>query len=296
MDHSESGKLPKSTASISDEDVRVLLIQAYESTKPEDWSPEQPCHLCGGLGCITLDIQDVGHPLYGRAFTCPCQRNDPARIRRIIDKMFDNRIPDSHRAFTFQSWYALSQEKLQGKTLALGAAHKFVENAGTLTMKATGTKKTWLVLSGDFGVGKTSLAVAMALAFIEKGSVVLYTDTNALIDRVQDSYGADYHGPSRSAMINAIVDAEVVFLDDVGDIEDPGQASRDVRRMLYAVIDRRHKNSRTTVITTNLNREAFKRQFGGRIFRRVMERALWIDVRGIDLTDYGDMKPDQDRS
>lgn len=192
-------------------------------------------------------------------------------------------IPESHRAYTFESWASLPQKVQRQRHVAIQACWTLTREG--VLQDTNGTIKHWLILSGPGGLGKTSLATATALELI-KTQVVLWVDYNDLLSEVQATYSKTYRGPSKEQLIRAAADAPVLFLDDMGDFDADGGTSDDKRDITYAVIRDRYHRQLTTVITTNFDQDGFKGYFGRRITRRVFARGLWIDMQGDDLTTY----------
>lgn len=252
------------------------------------YSAERPdvaaCPLCDGLGIFSADVP-VGHTLFGRALKCPCGAGERATAQERIERLFgEGGIPDSHQGYTFDVWTVMTEGDLRGKSDALKACRYLVEHGAIPTR--SGAVKCGIVLAGEPGVGKSSLAAATAMAFAASGKAVLFSDFNDLIEDVQASYGKAYNGPAREKLIRGAAKAEVLVLDDMGGVEAGDDMTSDKRNITYAIIRERYHRSLLTVITTNLAADGFKRQFGKRINRRVQERFLWQDMTGVDLSHY----------
>lgn len=52
--------------------IEAALRQQYEDVTAV-YGVESPCRFCGGMGAVTLNVP-LHHPLFGRSFHCPCQR------------------------------------------------------------------------------------------------------------------------------------------------------------------------------------------------------------------------------
>src|SRR5258707_6317796 len=69
--------------------------------------PDEVCQICGGLGVVTMDVP-VGHPDFGKAFTCVCQA-DKVKSRKTVQlRALSNLDVYANKTFsTFQVDYSL---------------------------------------------------------------------------------------------------------------------------------------------------------------------------------------------
>lgn len=234
---------------------------------------------------MTLNVT-VDHPAFGKAYTCPCGFNERLRHGRFIEAREDRlskALPESHRHITFEGWSNLPKEQLEGKKTALQACKSLAQygSAGS-----DDNPKVGVVLSGQPGMGKTSMAMATVNAMMAHRVGVWWVDYNDFIDNIQATYAPDYKGPSKLKLIADASKVPILVLDDMGDYNDKKEISNDKRDITYSLIRERYHASSITIITTNLDRTAFSLKFGGRIARRVKERYLWLDMTGPDLSRY----------
>lgn len=131
------------------------------------------------------------------------------------------------------------------------------------------SKRTFLVLEGGVGVGKTYAAASYAA---QPGGLFVKADTLARMSSF-DAEGWErlYHAPA-------------LALDDLGceRLDEKGWAVG----AILALIDRRYDDAARTVITTNLGIEAIRQRYGqdgGRLFDRLREAADWIQLGGKSL-------------
>jgi DNA replication protein DnaC len=126
---------------------------------------------------------------------------------------------------------------------------------------------TRVVLLGESGAGKTSLAVAMARAWTEHhrepASIVLATDLESALLRARSGAEGDEVANAKRA--------HLLVLDDVG-------TDRDVScNAVTQVILHRHAESKPTWITTWMTQEQVSARYGDGMARRIFERARIID-------------------
>ena len=103
-----------------------------------------------------------------------------------------------------------------------------------------------LLFQGPPGTGKTHLAVAALRELIlTKGVRGLYANAIDLVQELQMTF--DGGGRSRESILQPVVDAELLVLDELG----TGKMSPWVQDLLYYVINSRYMTKRLTLFTTN---------------------------------------------
>lgn len=133
--------------------------------------------------------------------------------------------------------------------------------------------RRWLVLHGGYGVGKTGLAVAAmaAVAPVLLGARAWFCPETELLDALR----AELDGGPR---VDPLAPALLV-IDDLGAAR---QTDWGDERLLW-IIDRRYTHERATWFTTNLGLPALRRRLGERLFWRIVDRALALEVVGANL-------------
>lgn len=236
------------------------------------------CPYCDGMGSISLKINDDRHPFFGRAWTCPCQEG--IIMAKRLATLFGS-VPESHQSFTFEAWDKLPPTVLEPRLRALAACRELLQTGYILTKNGP---KPGVVLSGEPGVGKSSIAAALSMSLIEAGKPIAWIDFNEFIASIQATYNRKYQGLPKEQIIAGAQDAPILVFDDMGDYANDDEVSNDVRNNAYAVIYRRHQRKLLTIITTNLSHGQFAVKFHGRIARRVYERCAWVNLKGSDLS------------
>lgn len=265
-----------------------------EYAKLIDLNPgSEVCAFCGGIGFVGLSVTGLAepwkHPLFGRAFPCPCgigQRKTWAALR---SRFRDPGVPDKFKDYSFDSFLARCSQmehQQEGKEGAYKLARRFTIKR--LLADRHGIPKYWLILSGEPGMGKSGLMAAIANALDAEELPVLWQDANGIVEAITDSY--DDHSKAKRATRGEILEAArlvpILCIDDMGDPDDEMAASKHVRTIFYEILRERHVNRRLTVITTNLDEEGFRGMWGKRINRRVHEAGLWVPMAGDDLSEY----------
>lgn len=138
-----------------------------------------------------------------------------------------------------------------------------------------------VLLTGPYGTGKTWLATATFKALMRKnGGAGLWRKFYGFVREVQGAYR---RGSTESAddVLSRFQKTPVLFLDDVGDLDAPGE-TEDRRRLLYEVLDYRNDYLLPTILTTNLTGDAIAAQFGERTMQRVLEMCAMVGMDGKD--------------
>ena len=134
----------------------------------------------------------------------------------------------------------------------------------------------WLILTGDTGVGKTHLAVAIAARQIEQGRTVVFSFLPDLMDHLRDTF--DPESPVRyDRVFEEVRTAPLLILDDFG----KERRSEWAVEKLYQIIVHRHNVRLPTVITC-------MREFSeGRdpVISRILDPSLSTHVR-VEAPDY----------
>ena len=193
--------------------------------------------------------------------------------------------------FTFDDWKPSEREN------ALKA-----KNLGNKAFKLTKEMLNGhlnVVMSGDAGVGKTSLALAMGDLLRKQNMTVLFVSTVALSQLVSDQYNYTDRKEQLLALTKAMKNCDVLILDDLG--ADGGSAEKvmsagyagtrkDLQTLMFEVANARYEGTKEerknanekgiklikpvheTIITTNNMTDELIRIYGERTVSRLITR------------------------
>lgn len=213
-----------------------------------------------------LDV-DLDDPRFGKFQRCP---NNPvqddqemhSRLRRYgnleayKEKTFEN----------FQTDFAGSsytQNVVSSLIDAKRAAQGFAD-------KPSG----WIVYEGQFGCGKTHLAVAIANWRLEKyGERVLFITTPDLLDLLRSTFDPRVQ-LSFDSYFDQIRGAALLVLDDLG-VEKPSDWAKE---KLFQLLNHRHVAALPTVITTNTPVDDLDPRLGSRLMERPLVKHIKIQA------------------
>ena len=137
---------------------------------------------------------------------------------------------------------------------------------------------TGLYLHGAAGTGKTHLLVAIGKAIIDMhGAEVCYASAADIIARAKARFNhKDGDGESYSDPFDEAAYAEVLLLDDIG-AEKPSEW---VLTEFYRLFNRRYNDGLTTLLTSNVDLNAFEQIYDARIADRLHEMCSVVHCNG----------------
>ena len=142
-----------------------------------------------------------------------------------------------------------------------------------------GTEKFSLLLYGDFGTGKTGLAVGALREWqVLKHEPALFITAPQLLDRIRETYSGRAED-SEAEVLQLVKDVELLVLDDLG----AERVTDWVQEKLFTIINYRHDWHRVTIFTSNLDIRRLAGHLGERIVWRIDEMAECVHVEGPNL-------------
>lgn len=152
-----------------------------------------------------------------------------------------------------------------------------------------------LFITGAIGTGKTHLAVSLAMEFylskIEitkniywqinqitvKHGTVLFMPATELFLKLKNSFGNK--DISEMEIIDNLNQVDLLILDDLG----TDKVSDWSRQIIYTIIDRRYRDVKQMIITSNLDLNEFANLYDDRIASRLLEMGKVISLTGNDM-------------
>lgn len=199
-------------------------------------------------------------------------RNKRKRIEKLIrnsgiKKRFQNR--------TFENFVTDSSNKQ-----AFENSKAYAKNFNKFKQTGEG-----IYYTGGFGTGKTHLAVATAIALINKGIPVICMTAIDLLAEIRKTYDKD-RNISEYQILQAYKEADLLVIDDLG----KEYCSDWAATMLYDIINDRYERCLPVIITTNysdnylVDRLARKSNYetAGAIVSRLHEMTMGIVMNGKD--------------
>ncbi|MCS7204261.1 MAG: ATP-binding protein [Leptospiraceae bacterium] len=261
---------------------------------------KENCSICHGLGIITeetLDpnvgtiyrlcqcVEDMtlcdGNPPYeyydpneNRMKECPSKKARIA-LKKIHQLEKQSGIPERYKNKFLTSIDTTFLEN-EDYYFAIDNVHNLLKN-----YKEKRGNQYGLYLYGNTGTGKTFLACIILNELIRLYQVrVRYAKISRdIIGKIRDSFNpqSEYYGEGRK-IEEELANVEVLVIDDFGvQRETPW-----VNNVLYDLIDTRYEKNLLTILTSNEPMEAWKEISNGRIYSRLKEMCLEIQLNADD--------------
>jgi DNA replication protein DnaC len=189
---------------------------------------EQACPLgvCDGSGWI-LGPEDVARP-------CECREQ---RLKRGKARGINSALPAKYRGVSFDRPPdpPLPKEAVQ-------TTRRYIEN---LDDNLAAGKGIWFM--GDIGTGKTTLAMLISKAALEKGYSVAIYSTPTLLTKIRASLRTETKEDVYSAFFERLTSVDLLHLDDLG-----AERQTDwVLEQLYSIVNERYEAERAIMFTTD---------------------------------------------
>lgn len=219
------------------------------------------------MGFVTRRVP-VDHPDFGKAFPCSCQQ-DAIEFRRMAQlramSNLDIVADKTFATFELDGRHLTEQHQFNILRRSYGHAQSYAENP-------TG----WILFHGNYGSGKTHLAVAIAHFRLEQGDPVLFMTVPDLLDHLRATYGPS-SAVQYDELFERVRNAPLLVLDDLG----TESATPWAQEKLFQLINHRYLHKLSTVITTNVDLD----RLDPRIRSRLLDRDLTTPV-AMPLPDY----------
>lgn len=134
------------------------------------------------------------------------------------------------------------------------------------------------LLAGEFGTGKTHLAMAILNKINETGIhnkkdiKVLFVETYEMMEKIYSSYSDKGSPYRRDRVIATLIEADLLVLDDigaeVGSMTKGTEANNETVKVLTSVL--RGREYKPTIITTNLDPMNTANTYDGRFYSRML--------------------------
>lgn len=136
-----------------------------------------------------------------------------------------------------------------------------------------------LFFYGTVGTGKSFLSGCIAKELIENGHSVIYSSSTKLLENLSTNI---YDYKNKGTSDNACVDlygCDLLIIDDLGT-----EYSKNINpAILFSLLNERHLNRKSTIISTNLSLADFRNLYSDRIFSRISNQYSICKFTGPDI-------------
>lgn len=221
------------------------------------------CPYCKGAGYLRVDVP-YGHVQFGKAVPCQCklEHMKQQQQQNLINLSGLNTL-ERFRTASFETYNPF----VQGVREAYMKAIEFA-------CQPTG----WLVLIGEYGCGKTHLAVSIAKKQIEESNLLLFLVVPRLLDYLRAAFSPRSE-QEYDERFQQMCDANMLLLDDFGAQNNTPWAND----KLFQLLNHRYNAHAPTVITMNT---ASWEKMEPRLYSRFMDKCLVHLIKMDHTQDY----------
>ena len=205
-----------------------------------------PFEECDGSGFVVDTVERTT-----RECRCRPQRIAQAKARRLSAV-----IPKRYRGVSFDR-----PPVTQIDPVRVAEVRRFI--AGLDDNLADG-RGLWL--TGDVGTGKTTLAMLISKAALDRGRSVAIYSLPRLLSELRKTFD-DSAEMQYLQLLDSLASVDLLHIDDVG----AERTSEWVLEQLYAIVNARYEEQRSLLLTTNLRPNELVEQIGERTVSRIME-------------------------
>ncbi len=251
------------------------LLDQYDI--PRDYKePQWDCELCHDTGRIYKN---------GKYILCNCAIGSSLKSKREISNIPRHLYQASFKTANL-NYYDDNRETDKGMTFRENA-QKIYSHAQNFTRNyKKGHYNRGLIIEGPIGSGKSFLLGCIANDLIKRNIEIKYIVYTDLLQEIRDSY-EDSNGESELKLISSVQEIPVLLIDDLG----TEKASEFASNILYQIIDKRYREERPIILSTNFSIQELQERFsimGERIFQRLLEMnryfALYDNIRAKLIT------------
>ena len=136
-----------------------------------------------------------------------------------------------------------------------------------------------LYLYGTVGTGKSFLSICIAREVLESGHSVLYFSAAAMFDKLS-MYSFDVRTKEELRSFTAdLYECDLLIIDDLG----TEFTNQFISAQLFACLNERHLNRKSTVISTNLSLAEMQSRYSDRVFSRITNDYELYKLTGSDI-------------
>jgi DNA replication protein DnaC len=220
-------------------------------------SPQFECPICSDTGYIGLTFCEcVKKQLSTDIYT------SSGLGKALFDKSFDN--------FSLKYYSGKGDGEVSDKenmTMVYNLCKRYAQ-------RFTPSSESILMIGGT-GLGKTHLSAAIAKGVLEKGYYVIYDSAQSIFD----GYDAVRFGKEPKELIKKYENCDLLIIDDLG----AECLTQYTVAVFSSLLNWRIVNSKPTIISTNLSPQQIKKNYGERVYSRLLGESLIMKFSGQDI-------------
>ena len=246
-----------STTPWAEEKLQQIINHRYDAELPTVVATASPLEELDEYVVSRLRTEGLS-----RVVELPGQAADPTRQLGSVD-------PQMLKRMTFETFEVRGNNPSASQRASLEAALQAAKNFAA-------DPDGWLTLFGDTGVGKTHLAIAIAVERVQSGGSVFFAFVPELLDYLRYTFSPD-SSITYDRLFEEVKNTPLLILDDLGQERSSAWANE----KLYQIVVHRHNARLPTVVTSMMD---FSKERGP-ISSRVQDPSVGQLIR-IDAPDY----------
>lgn len=139
-----------------------------------------------------------------------------------------------------------------------------------------------LFFYGTVGTGKSFLSGCIAKELIETGHSVIYFSATGLFDTLSKNTFDFHNKEDLRNLYEDLYQCDLLIIDDLG----TELTNSFVSSQFFALLNERHINKKSTIISTNLSLEEIRNRYSDRIFSRITSNYEICKLTGPDIRMY----------
>lgn len=222
------------------------------------------CPICKGIGFIRREVP-LTDPNFGRVEICQCRQEEI--LRNAHQRLYQFANLESLRQFTFDSF------KPHGKEGTLTESEAFaLEGAYNSCKNFAGHMDGWLLITGNYGCGKTHLAASIANQAVSLGIPTLFITAPDLLDWLRFAYSDPE--TTFEKRFEEIRNIQLLIMDDFG----TENATSWAQEKLFQIFNYRYLNRLPMVITTNHDLDSIEKRIASRLQDPDLVQRIFINA------------------
>lgn len=240
-------------------------------------------------GVLEVDATCGKHPRYNKLLMpdgeiiCPvCHKDErDALVAREKTREYFQDSVEGRRQYLYEESIILNKKLLEKGFKDFQAVtateSKIRKQAESLALSIASSDPVNIYFQGVPGCGKSHLAMGLLrnANVLANGKRCLFVNFPALKQKIRSSYDNHYSEESESKLIQKMIAADILVLDDIADEINPKtqktQVSDFSARILYAVMDARGER-KPTIFTSNISWPDLKKLLDQRVTSRMSYR------------------------
>lgn len=206
--------------------------------------------------------------------TCSCMKEEIVRRRQRMLTQLSPAPSASFEEFNL-GYYSKKAVELANGTMIIPFDHmKKIFDYCKSYAEGFSTSNKSLLMLGNAGLGKTHLACSIAKVCMEKGFVVMYSSSQSLFGKIEQSR---YSGED---VVSDILACDLFILDDLG----AENMTSYCQSVLYNIVNTRMIENKPCIYTTNIiSQTALQKRYGEKISSRLMGSCERLVFSGDDI-------------